>query len=117
VHGLYFEPKLRVGLRVVAPCSSSYTNTKLISNTDTLTSWLEGGTTGGVGGVQDWNNLKGERSLFSQDISQRMVISDVLDLPVGHGKKISVECERSCQQGRLWMGTRWRKHPPRRFPD
>src|ERR1700728_2954290 len=63
----------------------AYTNAKLISNTDTLTSWLEGNT-GGVGSVQDWNNLSGERSLSSQDISQRLVISYVLDLPFGHGK-------------------------------
>lgn len=67
----------------------AYTNAKLMSNTDTLTSWLEGGTTGGVGSVQDWNNLKGERSLSSQDISQRLVISYVLDLPFGHGKKFA----------------------------
>ena len=65
----------------------AYTNAKLMSNTDTLTSWLEGGTTGGVGGIQDWNNLAGERSLSSQDVSQRLVISYVLDLPFGHGKK------------------------------
>ena len=65
----------------------AYTNAKLMSNTDTLTSWLEGGTTGGTGAVQDWNNLKGERSLSSQDVSQRMVISYVLDLPFGRGKK------------------------------
>jgi hypothetical protein len=65
----------------------SYTNAKLMSNTDTLTSWLEGGTTGGVGGIQDWNNLKGERSLSSQDVSQRLVVSYVLDLPFGHGQK------------------------------
>jgi hypothetical protein len=58
-----------------------------MSNTDTLTSWLEGGTTGGVGAVQDWNNLAGERSLSSQDIPQRLVASYVLDLPFGHGKK------------------------------
>jgi Carboxypeptidase regulatory-like domain len=64
----------------------AYTNAKLMSNTDTLTSWLEGGTTGGTGAVQDWNNLKGERSLSSQDVSQRMVFSYVLDLPFGHGK-------------------------------
>jgi len=63
----------------------AYTNAKLMSNTDTLTSWLEGNT-GGVGSVQDWNNLSGERSLSSQDISQRLVISYVLDLPFGHGK-------------------------------
>ena len=63
----------------------AYTNAKLMSNTDTLTSWLEGNT-GGVGSVQDWNNLAGERSLSSQDISQRLVVSYVLDLPFGHGR-------------------------------
>jgi Carboxypeptidase regulatory-like domain/TonB dependent receptor len=63
----------------------AYTNAKLMSNTDTLTSWLEG-PTGGVPGVQDWNNLKGERSLSAQDISQRLVISYVLDFPFGKGK-------------------------------
>jgi hypothetical protein len=65
----------------------AYTNAKLLSNTDTLTSWLEGGVTGGVGAVQDWNNLAGERSLSSQDVSQRLAISYVLDLPFGRGKK------------------------------
>jgi hypothetical protein len=66
----------------------AYTNAKLLSNTDTLTSWLEG-PTGGVGQVQDWNNLKGEKSLSSQDISQRLIISYVLDLPFGHGKRFA----------------------------
>jgi Carboxypeptidase regulatory-like domain/TonB dependent receptor len=61
----------------------AYTNSKLISDTDTLTSWLEPS----VGGIQDNNNLKGERSLSSQDVPQRMVISYVLDLPFGKGKK------------------------------
>lgn len=66
----------------------AYTNSKLMSNTDTLTSWLEG-PTGGVPGVQDWNNLNGERSLSAQDVSQRLIISYVLDLPFGHGKKFA----------------------------
>jgi len=65
----------------------AYTNSKLLSNTDTLTSWLEGASNGGVGGIQDWNNLKGEYSLSSQDVPQRLVINYVLDLPFGHGKK------------------------------
>lgn len=65
----------------------AYTNAKLLATTDSLTSWLEGGGTGGVGQIQDWNNLKAERSLASQDVSQRLVISYVLDLPFGHGKK------------------------------
>jgi Carboxypeptidase regulatory-like domain/TonB dependent receptor len=65
----------------------AYTNSKLLSNTDTLTSWLEGPGDGGVGSVQDWNNLKGEYSLSSQDVSQRLVINYVLDLPFGRGKR------------------------------
>jgi hypothetical protein len=63
--------------------SLAYTNSKLISNTDTLTSWLETG----VGAIQDNNNLRGERSLSSQDVPQRLVISYVLDLPFGQGRK------------------------------
>ena len=63
---------------------AAYTNAKLLSNTDTLTTWLEGS---GVGQVQDWNNLKGERSLSAQDVSQRLVFSYVYDLPFGHGQK------------------------------
>jgi len=61
----------------------AYTNSKLISNTDTLTSWLETG----VGALQDNNNLRSERSLSSQDVPQRLVISYVLDLPFGQGRK------------------------------
>ncbi len=61
----------------------AYTNSKLISNTDTLTSWLETG----VGALQDNNNLRNERSLSSQDVPQRLVISYVLDLPFGQGQK------------------------------
>jgi hypothetical protein len=62
---------------------AAYTNAKLLSNTDTLTTWLETG----VGAPQDWNNLKGEKSLSSQDVSQRLVISYVYDLPFGRGQK------------------------------
>jgi hypothetical protein len=62
---------------------AAYTNAKLISNTDTLTSWLETG----VGSLQDNNNLRDERSLSSQDVPQRLVISYVLDLPFGQGKR------------------------------
>jgi hypothetical protein len=65
---------------------AAYTNAKLLTNTDSLTSWLEG-STGGVGQVQDYNNKKGEYSLSSQDVSQRLVISYVYDLPFGHGQK------------------------------
>jgi hypothetical protein len=61
---------------------AAYTNSKLISNTDTLTAWLESS----VGTIQDNNNLRGERSLSSQDVPQRLVISYVLDVPLGQNK-------------------------------
>jgi hypothetical protein len=61
----------------------AYTNAKLISDADTLTNWLEASN----GSIQDHNNLKGERSLSGQDVSQRLVISYVLDLPFGRSKK------------------------------
>ena len=66
---------------------AAYTNAKLLSNTDTLTSWLEGSTTGGVPNAQDNANLNKEYSLSAQDVSQRLVISYVLDLPFGRGKR------------------------------
>lgn len=62
---------------------AAYTYSKLLSNTDTITSWLEGG---GAGAIQDWNNLPSEYSLSSQDVPQRLIVSYVLDLPFGHGK-------------------------------
>jgi hypothetical protein len=57
----------------------------LLSDTDTLTSWLEAGHA--VGGVQDFNNLRLEKSLASLDVAQRLVISYVVDLPFGKGQR------------------------------
>ncbi len=62
----------------------AYTHSKLISDTDTITSWLEAG---GVAGVQNWNNLNAEKSLASFDLPDRLVISYVMDVPVGKGRK------------------------------
>jgi outer membrane receptor protein involved in Fe transport len=64
----------------------SYTIAKLITNTDTLTGWLEpGGSTEWA--LQNYYNLKGEESLATFDVPQRLVASYVLELPVGKGKK------------------------------
>jgi len=64
----------------------SYTIAKMITtgDVDSLTSWLE---STGAAGIQDWNNRKNERSLSSYDVPQRLVVSYVADLPVGHGKR------------------------------
>ncbi|MGH9452912.1 MAG: TonB-dependent receptor domain-containing protein, partial [Terriglobia bacterium] len=64
----------------------AYTISKMITtgDVDSLTSWLEAA---GPGGIQDWNNRSPERALSSYDVPQRLVVSYVLDLPVGHGKR------------------------------
>jgi hypothetical protein len=64
----------------------SYTIAKLITNTDTLTNWLEpaGGT---EYATQNYYNLNAEESLATFDVPQRLVASYVLDLPVGKGKR------------------------------
>jgi hypothetical protein len=62
---------------------AAYTKSKLISNADTLTAWLEDS----VGTIQDNNNLRAERSLSSQDVPQRLVIRYVLDLPFGQNQR------------------------------
>jgi hypothetical protein len=64
----------------------AYTWSKLLSDTDTLTSWLEAGH--GVGGVQDPSNLRLEKALASFDAAHRLVVSYVYDLPVGEGRRL-----------------------------
>ncbi len=63
---------------------AAYTWSKLLSNSDTVTSWLEGT---GVGIVQDWNNASLDKSLASYNVAQHLVFSYVYDLPFGKGKR------------------------------
>ncbi len=63
----------------------AYTNEKLIDDAETLTPWLENN--GGAAGFQYWGNFRLERSLSSYDVSQRLVLSYVVDLPFGKGRK------------------------------
>jgi hypothetical protein len=60
----------------------SYTRSKLISDLEQQAAF-----TSGVGAyiVQDYNNLRGERSLAAYDIPQTLVVSYVYDLPMGRG--------------------------------
>lgn len=64
--------------------TGAYTWSKLISDTDTITGWLEPG--GGAGGVQDNYNLRAERSLALYDTPHRVVIAYIVDLPFGKGQ-------------------------------
>lgn len=63
---------------------AAYTWSKLIGTVDSHTGFLEGNT---VGGIQDNNNLKAERSLESFDVPQRLVLNYSIALPVGKGQR------------------------------
>jgi hypothetical protein len=67
-----------------ASINAAYTFSKFISDTDTLTGWLEAQ---GPNGIQDNNNLKGEKSLSANDVRNRLVLTYVYDIPVGRGLK------------------------------
>ncbi len=66
----------------------SYTWSKLISDTDTLTSWLEASNPGGQYGTQNAYDRRADRSLSANDVPQNLIISYVADIPVGRGKRL-----------------------------
>lgn len=65
----------------------SYTFSKLMTDTETSTDWLETGIAGSLGQIyQDYNNFRGERSLGLFDVRQNLTVSYVYDLPFGKGQ-------------------------------
>jgi hypothetical protein len=63
---------------------ASYTWAKSIGTVDSITAFAE---SSAVGVVQNYYNYAAERSVSSFDTPHRLVLSYVLDLPVGKGKK------------------------------
>jgi hypothetical protein len=78
---LKLERRFRRGGTVLG----AYTWSKLISDTDTLTGWLE--PAGGAPGAQNNYNTSLERSLANYDTPHRAVISYIVDLPFGKGQR------------------------------
>jgi hypothetical protein len=64
---------------------ADYTWAKDIGTADTQTGFLEGGIQEGQ--VQDWDNIPAEYSQLSYNVPHRFVLSYVLDLPFGQGKR------------------------------
>ena len=64
-----------------------YTHAKMITDTETNSGWLEAG---GVASYQDATNLKGERSISSFDVPNRLIVGYSADIPVGKGRKYLV---------------------------
>ena len=86
-----FQAKIEKRFTGGASLLASYTASKLITDAGTLTGWLDG-----LEGfsAQGWatggnnNDLRSLKSLAAFDVSQRFVLSYVLDLPFGKGKPI-----------------------------
>ncbi len=72
---LKVERRFTQGFSVLA----SYTWSKLID--DNL--GLNGFTDGGSEGVQDWDNLRAERAVSSNNLPHRLVLTTLYDLPIG----------------------------------
>lgn len=64
---------------------AAYTWGKLLSDTDNTSSFQDG--QGGFGTVQDYTNLKAEKSLSMQDVANNLVINYGLELPFGRGER------------------------------
>ncbi len=62
---------------------ANYSWSKLLGTADSTNPFAE---THSGGVIQDYSNTRGERSYTSFDVPQRLVISYILDLPVGEGK-------------------------------
>lgn len=81
------EKRLSRGLSLLA----AYTNSKWLTNVDTTNSWIAGEFSAPT---QDSNNLRAERSLSTWDISQRLVLNYLYELPFGKGKPLLASAGR-----------------------
>jgi len=78
-----FQKRFAAGASILA----SYTVAKLIDNTNSEINWLEAASPNW--GDSNAYNLRGERSLDGFDVPQRFVMSAILDLPFGRGKRLA----------------------------
>ncbi len=62
----------------------NYSWSKFLGNAESTNAGIESHP---QGLIQDYNNLRGEKSYLSFDLPQRLVVSYIVDLPVGKGKR------------------------------
>jgi hypothetical protein len=75
--------KVQKRFGAIGQIGGAYTWMKMITDTD---NFLASQDAGGAGVYQDLTNLKAERSLYSSNVPQRLVINYVLNLPFGKGQ-------------------------------
>jgi len=72
-----FEKRFSNGLELLL----AYTGSKSLTNVDSFEGWLAN-----TPAYQDVYHVENEKALSSEDVSRRLVISHVYELPVGKGK-------------------------------
>ena len=79
-HAMTFEANKRFsqGLQMLV----SFTGGKLLDDVSSTVGFL-----GATGGKQDYFNRRGDKSISSQDVSKRLVISGNYEIPVGRHQK------------------------------
>ncbi|MCI0625345.1 MAG: TonB-dependent receptor, partial [Acidobacteria bacterium] len=84
---IYHAATLKVEKRAAEGLSllASYTVGKQIDDSSSNRGW------GGADSILDHENRRAERSLADLDVPQRLVLSYVLDLPVGRGKRFGTD--------------------------
>ena len=116
-----FQAKAEKRMGAAGVLMANYTYAKSMANTDTQTSYLESKATtqggNGDGTIQDCNNLNGEYSLISYDVTNRTIIAYVLNLPFGQGAEIWQQLQRNPQRTRLRLGHKRNHDLPVRVPD
>jgi len=70
-----------------AMVDASYTWAHLITNNDSQNGYLEPGQTNGGYGPQDFTNPAADKSNSAADVRQRLILSYILDLPAGKGRR------------------------------
>ena len=78
-----FQKRLPAGGNLLA----SYTWSKNLGTTDNPTSFIENNTHP-FGVIQDFYDIRGSRSELSFSVTHRLVMSYVLDFPIGKGRKL-----------------------------
>ena len=93
------EVKLQKRMSNGGQILGSYTFSKLMTDAEYLTSWLDSTTTAGY---QDYNNPMSNYSLSSFDARQRLVVSFTYPLPIGRGQiALQLERRRRCVDRRM----------------
>jgi hypothetical protein len=78
------QVKLEKRFRQGGTMLAAYTWSKNIGDIETGMGWLEAGP---LAGIQNNNNLRGERAVSGFDVPHRVIVSYVYDLPFGKGRK------------------------------